>query len=69
MRPTTLTIAVSLVVTGAAGTASAENNGLGITPPMGWNPYNHMKSTNFKWFPNETMVSWSPLSPSRWYGG
>tara|TARA_B110001452_G_scaffold251765_1_gene241093 strand:- start:1996 stop:3309 length:1314 start_codon:yes stop_codon:yes gene_type:complete len=27
----------------------ASPNGLGITPPMGWNPYNHMKSTGFKW--------------------
>ena len=31
-------------------------NGLGLTPPMGWNPYNHMKSTGFTWFPNETIV-------------
>ena len=35
---------------------AAEPNGLGITPPMGWNPYNAMKASNFKWFPNETML-------------
>ena len=29
--------------------AYAENNGLARTPPMGWNPYNHMKSSGFTW--------------------
>lgn len=31
-------------------------NGLGRTPPMGWNPYNRMKSSGFKWVPDETIV-------------
>ena len=36
--------------------ALAVPNGLGITPPMGWNPYNHMKSTGFKWVPDESTL-------------
>jgi len=33
-----------------------EQNGLGLTPPMGWNPYNRMKSSDFKWWPGEKDV-------------
>ena len=37
----------------AVSAAVAAPNGLGLTPPMGWNPYNHMKSTGFKYKVNE----------------
>ena len=36
--------------------ALSEPNGLGRTPPMGYNPYNHMKSSGFAFWPNETTI-------------
>jgi len=37
-------------------TVTAKNNGVAITPPMGFNPYNHMKSSGFTWAPDEPML-------------
>ena len=36
--------------------ALSEPNGLGRTPPMGFNPYNHMKASGFAFWPNETTI-------------
>ena len=49
-------VAVTAVAVGCLGLVAAEPNGLGLTPPMGWNPYNRMKSSGFKWVPNERIV-------------
>ena len=36
--------------------ALSEPNGLGRTPPMGYNPYNHMKASGYTFNPNETTI-------------
>ena len=36
--------------------ALSEPNGLGRTPPMGFNPYNHMKASGYTFNPNETTI-------------
>ena len=48
----------------APAPAFAAPNGLGLTPPMGWNPYNHMKSSGFKWNVDEQTLYDSEARPT-----